>query len=242
MPPKVHLLTLYSSARNQLGSLRKRLARPGPIVRHDDFDGRREVVVLLQGFSHARNVWDVMEDRLRYDGFSVLSFNHSWRLLPTSARPLETAAEQVADKLHRLRARFELDGFHIVGHSRGGLIGRRLIESYGAGCCAKSLITLGTAHRGTMSAVVGNMLRGVADDAFPDHVPLTSITSSSDWLTPSWQSTVTPITSSHPMVNVRVQGVGHTELLWSPVVYREVRAALLDAAELWSKRGDAERR
>ena len=43
------------------------------------------------------------------------------------------------------------------------------------------------------------------------------------------------------MANVEVDGVGHSQLVWDPSVYRIVRDRLTEAAEIWRERasGDA---
>ncbi|MEL6349287.1 MAG: hypothetical protein AAFV53_39665, partial [Myxococcota bacterium] len=66
---------IYSTLRNQLGSIRQVYLRGNRIVRRDDFADYPETVLLLHGFFQTRNIWEVMEERLRYDGYGVLSFD-----------------------------------------------------------------------------------------------------------------------------------------------------------------------
>ena len=74
---------MYRALRDQLGSIRRVYLRSNRIVRHDDFAQSRETVLLLHGFFQTRQVWQIMEDRLRSDGFGVFSFDLGglfWRL------------------------------------------------------------------------------------------------------------------------------------------------------------------
>lgn len=225
--------------RNQVGSLRKRYLAGNQLVRHDDFDGKLEVVVLLHGFFQTRNIWDVMEDRLRYDGYAVASFNMGGLLSPTDLQPVDHLAQLVGHKLDRLRERHGLDGLHLIGHARGGIIARRYVESFGGEHSTKSLVTLGSPHRGTVRATIGSLLRRVEGEQFPASVPLTSVYSSADWITPPFRCRVRPLTDKHQMHNAEVSGVGHSELVWDPGVYRVVRSKLAEATAIWEPRARA---
>jgi len=203
------------------------------MVRHDDFDGKLEVVVLMHGFFHTRNIWDVMEDRLRYDGYAVMSFNLGRVLSPLDLGPVDHLAKIVAHKLERLTEKHGLDGFHMIGHARGGIVARRYVESFGGAERVKSLITLGTPHRHTVRATLGSLMRRVRSDAFPTSVPLTSVYSTSDWITPPFRCAITPLSDAHQMSNAEVRKVGHSELVWDPGVYRIVRERLAEATAAW---------
>ncbi|MEZ4237576.1 MAG: hypothetical protein R3F59_15800 [Myxococcota bacterium] len=118
----------------------------------------------------------------------------------------------------------------------------------------KSVITLGTPHHGTPTAVVGVALLGVgtsardllprsrvvgalARDSFPADIPLTSIYSRADLVCPHWASVLRPRPGEEThMANVEVDGVGHSQLVWDPRVYRIVRDKLTEAADLWRAR------
>ena len=58
----------YDMLRDNLGSVRKVYLRGNRIVRRGDFALHDEAVLLLHGFFQTRNVWEIMEDRLRHDG------------------------------------------------------------------------------------------------------------------------------------------------------------------------------
>ena len=202
-------------------------------------------MLLLHGFFQTRNIWEVMEDRLRHAGYGVLSFNLGGLFWRFNTHPIDRSARLVADKLAMLRQRHGLGKVHIIGHSKGGLIARRYVQSYGGDDWVKSIITLGTPHHGTPTAAIGvalmgfgllptsarellprsRTIRALAEDESP--VPLTSIYSREDLVCPHWCSVLRPEQGASPMDNVEVRGVGHSQLVWDTTVYQ----AVLDALE-----------
>lgn len=246
---------VYRAVRDQLGSLRGVYARGNKVVRHDDFAKRDETVLLLHGFFQTRNVWEVMEDRLRYDGYGVFSFDLGGLLARfNTARPGQLA-EMIAEKIERICQRTGLEGFHVVGHSKGGLIARQYVQFHGGDQRVKSLITLGTPHHGTPTAALGvwlmgagllsrspydllpnsRFVRGLREEHFPAHVPMTSVYSRHDLVCPWWSSVLVP-RPGEALRNRPVQGVGHTALTYDPGVYLLVRRELEDAAAAWRGR------
>lgn len=245
----------YRSLRNQLGSVREIYLSTDRVVRREDYS-RRELVLLLHGFFQTRNIWEVMEDRLRHDGFGVISFSLGGLLEQYNTRPIEVLAKHVAEKVERLGDRHGFDALHVIGHSKGGLIARQWVQQQGGDKRVKSLITLGTPHHGTPTALVGVALMGLgilpssardllprsrvisalAHDTFPAHIPLTSVYSREDAVCPHWCSVLRPRTGETSMTNVQVRGIGHSALVWDPGVYRVVRERLHHAGQLWAER------
>lgn len=242
---------MYRALRDQLGSLRGVYARGNRVVRRDDFASHPEAVLLLHGFFQTRNVWEVMEDRLRYDGFGVFSFDLGGLFGALNTRRPADLAASIAEKLERICARTGLQRFHIVGHSKGGLIAREYVQRHGGAARVKSLITLGTPHHGTPTAAIGVGLMGagllsrspfdllpdsafvrrVRGDHFPAHIPLTSIYSRHDVVCPWWSSVLVPRPGETSMQNIPVKGIGHTALTWDPGVYALVRQSLQRASD-----------
>ena len=245
----------YRALRNQLGSVREIYLSTDRVVRREDFS-RPELVLLLHGFFQTRNIWEVMEDRLRHDGFGVISFNLGGLLERYNTRPVEVLARHVAEKVERLGERHGFDAIHVIGHSKGGLIARQWVQHQGGDKRVKSVITLGTPHHGTPTALVGVGLMGLgllpssardllprsrlisslAQDTFPAFVPLTSVYSREDAVCPYWCSVLRPRTGETSMSNVQVRKVGHSALVWDPGVYRVIRERLNVAATLWTER------
>lgn len=250
---------LYRVLRDNLGSIRHVYLRGNRIVRRGDFARYDQTVLLLHGFFQTRNVWEVMEDRLRYDGFGVLSFDLGGLFGSLNSRPTSVLARVVAEKVERICERYGLERFHVLGHSQGGLIGRYYIQNFGGDRRVKSLITLGTPHHGTPTALLGlgfvaggllsrtpwellpgsPLLRGLRRDSFPAGIPLVSIYSRDDLVCPYWCSILRPGPGEASLQSVCVKGVGHTGLTVDPGVYQIVRAHLRAASDLWRERGTA---
>lgn len=247
---------MYRALRDQLGSVRRVYLRSNRIVRHDDFAQTDETVLLLHGFFQTRQVWQIMEDRLRADGFGVFSFDLGglfWRL---NNRSIDEQARMIGDKLEGIAERYGLQRFHVVGHSMGGLIARTYIQHHGGDRRVKSLVTLGTPHHGTPTAAIGvwlmaggilsanpwqmipysRFMRGLNRDVFPANIPLTSVYSTADLICPARFSRLQPRQGEDHLHNRQVKSIGHTALTYDPGVYVIVRSALEEASALWAER------
>lgn len=200
---------------------------------------------MIHGFFQTRNLWDVMEDRLRFDGYAVMSFNLGGLLWKYNTLPIGRIAEKIAEKIEKLCEQHGFEQLHIIGHSKGGLVARKYVRDFGGERRVKSLITLGTPHHGTPTAAVAVALMGfgaisssawdllprsalvreLGRDRFPPQIPLTSIYSRDDLVCPHWCSKLRP-RGDGQMRNIEVTGVGHSELAWDAGVYRHIRSAL----------------
>jgi hypothetical protein len=249
-------IRLYRVLRDNLGSIRKVYVRGNRIVRRGDFAQHDETVLLLHGFLQTRNVWEVMEDRLRYDGFGVFSFDLGGLFWRFNSRSLGLLAERIGVKIERVCERYGLDRFHVVAHSQGGLLAREYVQQHGGDRRLKSLITLGTPHHGTPLALLGvwlmaggllsrvpmqvlpgsPFLRRLGRESFPPNIPLTSIYSRADLVCPFPCAVLRPRAGETHMHNHQVLGVGHTALTYDPGVYHLVRNELRTASTLWMER------
>ena len=247
---------LYHLLRDNLGSVRKVYFRDNEIVRHGDLGSKKETVLLLHGFMQTRNVWEVMEDRLRFDGYGVFSFDLGGLFARLNTHSIRDQAERIGEKLEGISERYGLESFHIVGHSKGGLVARHYIQHFGGDRRVKSLITLGTPHHGSPTAAIGlwvtgmglisrspvemlpgsRLVRELGRDTFPAHIPLTSIYSRHDLVCPFWCSTLFPRAGETSMKNMAVKKIGHTALCHDPGVYIMVKRQLEAAAKLHEER------
>lgn len=241
---------LYRALRDQLGSIRTVYGRGNRVVRRDDFAQPDQAVLLLHGFFQTRNVWEVMEERLRYDGFGVFSFDLGGLFARFNTERPAVLAEHIAEKIERICLRTGLRRFHIVGHSKGGLVAREYVQHHGGLARVKSLITLGTPHHGTPTAAIGvwlmgagvlsrspydllpnsRFLRRLREDPFPAEVPFVSVYSRHDLVCPWWSAVLVPRAHEPSMRNRPIAGVGHTALTYDPGVYQIVRRELHEAA------------
>ncbi|MFT7521090.1 MAG: triacylglycerol lipase [Kiritimatiellia bacterium] len=245
----------YSAGKGQLGSIRSVYLRGNRIHARRDFEDFDEHVLMLHGFFQTRNIFEVLEDRLRHDGYGAMSFDLGGLLGRYNSRPTDQLARMVGDKIDRLCDKYGFDALHVVGHSKGGLVARRWIQHFGGLRRVKSLTTLGTPHHGTPTALLGiatglgaisqnprellprsPLVAALARDTFPAHVPFTSIYSRQDLVCPWWCSVLRPRTGEETMENVQVRGVGHSELCWDPGVYALLRERLNTASALYRER------
>lgn len=249
-------MRFYSVLRDNLGSVRKVYLRGNRILRRGDFAQREETVLLLHGFFQTRNLWDVMEDRLRYDGFGVFSFDLGGIFWHLNSRSISLLAERIGTKIERVCERYGLERFHIVAHSQGGLIARQYIQHHGGDRRVKSLTTLGTPHSGTPLALLSlwflsgglisktpfqffsgsSFFKRLHKDTFPAMIPFASVYSRSDLLCPFPMGVLRPRQGETSMKNHPVRGLGHTALAYDPGVYHIVRNELNSAANLWRER------
>jgi triacylglycerol lipase len=250
----------YTTMRDQLGSVRGVYLAGDRIRRRDDMGAYPELVLLLHGFFQTRNIWEVMEDRLRFDGYGVMSFNLGGLLWKYNTHPVDEIAKRAADKIEALADRHGFGRLHIVGHSKGGLVARRYVQEYGGNKRVKSVITLGTPHHGTATAWIGvalmgfgalrtsagdllpksPLIRNLGRDSFDPAIPLTSVYSRADLVCPWWCSVLQPRPGEAQLSNVHVPNVGHSQLVWDPAVYHVVRERLASAAAAWRAREAAD--
>jgi triacylglycerol esterase/lipase EstA (alpha/beta hydrolase family) len=248
---------VYHFLRDNLGSIRKVYGGTQKVRRHGDIGHPdKEQVLLLHGFMQTRRVWEVMEERLRFDGYTVFSFNLGGLFGRFNSVPTSEMAEVISEKIERLARKTGLEHFHIVGHSKGGLLARQYVQHHGGDARVKSLITLGTPHHGSPTAAVGlwvtgmgiltksplemlphsKLVRKLGRDSFPGQIPLTSIFSRHDWVCPFWCATLFPRPGETSMQNRPIRNVGHTALCYDPDVYTLVRTELANATALWASR------
>lgn len=215
---------------------------PGPSPRAADFDNARRPVLLLHGFLATRRAVEVLERRLRRDGYTVFSFNLGG-VQQLLRRGIDDLAMHVKAKVDRLYERHPTMGpLTIVAHSQGGLVGAYYVKKLGGWRRVRSLVTLGTPFHGTPAAwaalplgVVApalfqmaprsRFLRRLARGNWPPGVRLTSIWSRQDLLVP-YPSAVVETFGLRYVQNVEVPAEGHRDFLFRKRVYAYVLAEL----------------
>ena len=237
---------LYHLFRNQLGSIRKVYLRGNKIVKKSDFAQFPETVLLLHGFFQTRNIWETMEHRLRREGYGVLSLNLGGLMWRFNTKSISSQAEYLYAKMERVCKNHNIEKFHIVGHSMGGLIARHYIQHFGGDKRVQSLITLGSPHHGTPTALIGvgimglgllstsplqmlpksKLIRRLQEESFPKDIPLISIFSRQDVICPWWCSILRPTPDNPNIKNFQLRGIGHSELTYHPNVFRIIHREL----------------
>jgi hypothetical protein len=120
-------------------------------------------VLLLHGFFASRRTFDILEARLRRDGYGVFSLHLGGFGGTFNTRSVDDVADLVRAKLERIYARNPGMGpLTIVGHSKGGLVAAYYVKRLGGWRRTRAVVTLGTPHHGTPLAYLGLPLGGVS--------------------------------------------------------------------------------
>jgi triacylglycerol lipase len=246
------LLRMIRRTARQVDQLARWLELPGSanrIVRRTDFSRCPRPVLLLHGFLTSRRTFDVLERRLRRDGYGVFSLDLGGLGGALNTRGIDDLADLVRAKIERIYARNPgLGPLTIVGHSKGGLVAAYYVKKLGGWHRARAVVTLGTPHHGTPLAYLGLPLGLVArsvlqlrpgsaflellhDGPWPTQVRLTSIWSRRD----AWAPYPSAVLETHDLpqlANVEVTG-DHFAFLTRKRIYevilREIRASEADA-------------
>ncbi|MDI2126797.1 esterase/lipase family protein [Yinghuangia seranimata] len=105
-------------------------------------------VVLVHGLADNRSIFAVLRRALRRAGCaSIHPFDHN----PLGG-DIRTKAELLDLHIAQVCARTGATAVHVVGHSLGGLIARYHAQFVDRGVRVRTVVTLGTPHRGTAAA------------------------------------------------------------------------------------------
>lgn len=108
-------------------------------------------VLLLHGYLGTGAAWAPLVRRLHEEGFvNVFALRYD----SLSAGVPELAAV-LADAARTAMARTGYAGVHLVGHSLGGLVARYAVQRLGLDRVTRSVVTIGTPHRGSRLARLG---------------------------------------------------------------------------------------
>lgn len=220
-----------------------------------DFKKAKHPVLLLYGFGATRRTFAILEQRLRRDGFSVFSLNLGGLLDTFNTRCIEELAELVDEKIERLFKRYKLKKVSIIGHSKGGLIGRYYVKRLGGSKRVHTLITLGTPHNGNPWALLGvasplvlfsksirqmfpmsPFIRALKQGPFPKNVRFVSIYSRDDRVC-FYKSAMLDIPpKSKHLKNVEISGMNHVDLVIRKAAYNVIRRELRSGEHPRSKK------
>lgn len=246
----------FRRLQRQTGSTLKymRLALEGnQVERRTDFKDLKNPILLLHGYAGTRRVMKLLEGRLRQDGFSVFSLNLGGIFDTFNTKPIQDLARHVAKKIEILYRRYDIhEKLTIIGHSKGGLIGRCYIKDFRGHRRVKALITMGTSHQGNPWAMLGLLtplailtesirqmtpmspfIKRMNKTPWPKGVKLVSIYSKRDSLCP-YPSAVLKDDNNSMIKNIEVRDVTHSEFLLKKRVYWIIRKELLtEKASAW---------
>jgi triacylglycerol esterase/lipase EstA (alpha/beta hydrolase family) len=216
--------------------------RHNQVEKRTDLDGHPRPVLLLHGFFSTRRTFDVLERRLRRDGYGVFSLNLGGLRRAYNTRGIDDLADLVRAKVERIYAHHPgLGPLTIVGHSKGGVVAAYYVKKLGGWRRANAVVTLGAPFHGTPKAWLGlpialfapsipqllsgsDFLRRLDDGRWPSQVRLTSIWSKRDTLA-IWPSPVVDPKGSPHVRNLEVD-CRHLEFLTRKGIYLSLRDEL----------------
>ncbi len=198
-------------------------------------------IVLLHGFGTSSRVLAPLARHLcRALGRPVIRCSLGGAF-PVHLGDVRRTARRVHEEIERLAARSPFDYVDVVGHSLGGLVAAYLLKRLDRGRRIRRVVTLGTPHRGAPLALVGVLLLGLVSRAVWQMVPgapllrelaalpvpegseLLALGSDADGVVPQAFASLLP---APRQANGRLAGLGHVDLLWSPVAFRAVESTL----------------
>jgi len=197
---------------------------------------QRPPVLLLPGYRLNRSILFGLHTFLSRRGFSWV-----WPVSLSRGKRIADHAADLARHVATLKATTGAEQIDIVGFSMGGLVAGWYVQHLDGAPHVRRLVTIGTPWRGTKMSVFGRNAVArdgawrapILDGLTPVPVGTLSIWSPEDPL-------VVPATSAAPdaMDSVRIDGAGHTEMMFSARVYRAVYEALLhsDEVAMWRER------
>lgn len=202
-------------------------------------------VLLIQGFGSTRRCFHILEKRLRNDGYDVFTIRVGGWFGTMNTRGVSDVAVDILKKLASLRQRFNFGRVAIIGHSKGGIIGRYLVTCLGGAEHVHTLITLGSPHKGHRPASllrftpVGLLSKGIRqlrpkskifrrmrDIPIPNTVYAVSIGSENDQIVPLYQTELTLHKGADHIVNISLKGHRHTDYLVKQQVYSIIHEQL----------------
>lgn len=202
-------------------------------------------VLLIHGFGTTRKSMSVLEQRLRMDGFDCFSVNLGGFLGKINTNGVEDLAQKVKNKVDSLYERFKIPKFAIIGHSKGGLVGKYYVSILGGDEHVHTLITLGTPHKGDWWALLAALtviglvskslwqmmphsrfIRKLYRASIPSTVKTISISSTDDQVVPPDNSILEIPAGTTHIKNVKLFGYTHTDYLIKRGVYEAIRREL----------------
>lgn len=202
-------------------------------------------ILLIHGFGTTRRSVSILEKRLRNDGYDVFSINLGGFMHKINTRGIDTLANVVKEKLDLLSDKYHFGKIVIIGHSKGGLIGRFYVTFLKGNEKVKTLITLGTPHNGSHIAIFAALtviglisksvwqmmphsrfMKRLNNTPIPEDVKTISIFSPDDTVVTPAQSRLNIPDGSRNIVNLELKGFTHTDYLIKRGAYEEIRKYL----------------
>jgi pimeloyl-ACP methyl ester carboxylesterase len=183
-------------------------------------------VVLLHGYLGTEATWASLTGRLHSAGYVnvfTLGYDSLSAGVPELAAWLVDAARGVMKRAGQPRV-------HLIGHSLGGLIARYAVQELGLDTATRSVVTVGTPHRGTLLARLGPgpaaaQLR--PRSTLLRHLPPLEQTHGVQWVV-IYGSADIVAPAPHSIGELSVAGYGHHSILHSTELATAVVAHLVE--------------
>lgn len=207
-------------------------------------------MLLLHGFLATRRHLDVLERRLRRDGYCVFSLDLGGLAGRFNTRRIDELAGLVRAEVERIYASHSGMGpLTVIGHSKGGLIAAYWVKRLDGHRRVRAVLTMGTPHQGTSLAWTllpfaplapsilqmtprSTLIRQLGAGAWPAGVRLTSLYSRADRVVP-YPNALADARGQPQVRNVEVAGSHHDFLVKKRIyreIVREIQAAASEAA------------
>lgn len=198
---------------------------PDPL-REMNVEKKERPILFVHGYFMSRACFILLYFRLRQAGRKAL---FTINLRPRTS-PIEDLAHQLSEKIEEILVLTKADKIDIISHSMGGIVSRYYIEQMNGAKNINKLITIGTPHKGTKTAVFGiganarelrvnsDFMKGLNSKPLPDKVRYYSLWSNLDNLVIPQQSSILP----EPAQNIKFYSTGHLTLLFSSKVFLKV--------------------
>jgi len=202
-------------------------------------------VVFIQGFGNSPRAMNTIREHLVPKGYSCEAAPLGGLLGYLQTRGLKTAGSRLASYLMDMPEGHQT---WLVGHSMGGLIARWAVQHTEAACRVKGVITIGTPHKGTPTALAGlamglgaisratyqivpfsPAIRKLNKLPWPKDLPLHSIVSKRDLLC-IHPFGMLPFDNTEHVRSTVFSDLGHTEMLRSDKVLQTVTADIESTA------------
>lgn len=192
-------------------------------------------VVQIHGYFHNRSGFFFMSRELRGEGFRwIHGMNYN---------PLRSGVPELAEWFRKhvddVMKVSGSDRVHLIGHSLGGVVARWYIQELGGEKHVDHCVTVGTPHTGTMAAYLGigpaakdmrpgsDVMRHLEHGFNASKVAYVNFYSDFDVLIVPAASAILPERSN--VHNCLIQDLGHTSLLVSDELIKQVCAHLIAA-------------
>lgn len=116
-----------------------------------DLQAAATPILLVHGIGDNRSTFTVLGRALRRRGFGTVH-GVNYGFLTGFTGDLRAAARQLGREVERVCDETGAEQVHVVGHSLGGVLARYYVQRLGGHARVHTLVTLGSPHRGTLTA------------------------------------------------------------------------------------------